>query len=86
LEFAPCGLELAFGALVIHSIQPGVLDQNIEAVKKRPSGRAAAGVGLSGVNDSSLLSVHGVLAIRLSGKVTQCTITEVIEPNERCGR
>jgi hypothetical protein len=70
LEFAPGGLELALGAFVVYSIQPGVLDQNIKAVKKRPSGRAAAGVGLSGVNDSSLLSVHGVLAIRLSGKVT----------------
>jgi hypothetical protein len=73
---------------VVRSIQPGVLDQNIEAVEERPSGRAAAGIGLRGVSDSSLLPVYGALATRLSGKVTECTITEVIEPNERsgCGR
>ena len=59
LEFGPGGLELAFGTLVIHSIQPCVLDQNIEAVEERPSGRAAAGVGLSGVSDDNLLSVYG---------------------------
>jgi hypothetical protein len=69
-----------------HSIQSRVLDQNIEAVEERPSGRAAAGIGLSGVSDSSLLPVYGVLATRLSGKVTECTITEVIEPNGRGGR
>jgi hypothetical protein len=40
---------------VVYSIQTGVLDQNIEAVEERPSRRAAAGVGLSGVNDNSLL-------------------------------
>ena len=57
LQFGPGGLELAFGALVVHSIQPGVLDQNIEAVQEGPSGRAAAGVDLNGVNDNSLLSV-----------------------------
>jgi hypothetical protein len=57
LEFAPGGLELAFGALMGHSIQPGVLDQNIEAVEERPSGRAAAGIGLSCGDDNSLLSV-----------------------------
>jgi hypothetical protein len=34
LEFAPGRLELALGALVIDSIQPGVLDQNIEAVEE----------------------------------------------------
>jgi hypothetical protein len=70
LEFAPGGLELALGAFVVYSIQPRVLDQNIKAVQERPSGRAAAGVGLSGVNDGSLLSVHGALPITLCGKVT----------------
>ncbi len=85
LEFAPSGLELALGAFVVGSIQPGVLDQNIKAVEERPSGRAAAGIGLRGVSDSSLLPVYGALATRLSGKVTECTITEVIEPNERSG-
>ena len=53
LEFAPGGLKLALGALVVHSIQPGVLDQNVEAVEERPSGRAAAGVGFDGVNDTA---------------------------------
>jgi hypothetical protein len=88
LEFAPGGLELALGAFVVRSVQPGVLDQNIEAVEKRPSRGAAASIGLRGVSDSSLLPVYGALATRLSGKVTECTITEVIEPNERsgCGR
>lgn len=42
-----------------HSVQPGVLDQNIEAVEKRPSGRAATGVDWSSVSDNSLLSVDG---------------------------
>ena len=58
LQFVPGGLELVFGALVFHSIQPGVLDQNIEAVQERPSGRAATGIGLSDVSDNSLLSVR----------------------------
>jgi hypothetical protein len=55
---------------VVHSIQPRVLDQNIKAVQERPSRRAATGVGWSGVSDNSLLSVGGVLALRLSRKVT----------------
>jgi hypothetical protein len=58
LEFGPGGLELALGAFVVDSIQPCVLDQNIEAVKKRPSGRAAAGISVSGGSDSSLLSIN----------------------------
>ena len=82
LEFAPSSLELPLGAFVVRSVQPGVLDQNVEAVEKRPSRGAAAGIGLRGVSDSSLLPVYGALATRLSGKVTECTITEVIEPNE----
>jgi hypothetical protein len=45
---------------VVHSIQPRVLDQNIEAVQERPSRRVATGVGLGGVNDNSLLSVKSV--------------------------
>jgi hypothetical protein len=71
LEFAPGGLELALGALVVHSIQTRVLDQNIEAVKERPSRRAAAGISWSGVSDNSLLAVDiECPALRLSGKVT----------------
>lgn len=58
LEFGPGGLELALGAFVVDSIQPCVLDQNIEAVKKRPSGRAAAGISVSGGSDNSLLSIN----------------------------
>jgi hypothetical protein len=81
-------LELPLSAFVVRSVQPSVLDQNIEAVEKRPSRGAAASIGLRGVSDSSLLPVYGALATRLSGKVTECTITEVIERNERsgCGR
>jgi hypothetical protein len=44
---------------VIDSIQPGVLDQNIKAVEERPGGRTAAGIGLNGVSDNSLLSLYG---------------------------
>jgi hypothetical protein len=47
-----------------HSIQPGVLDQNIKAVEERPSGRTAAGIGLVGVNDNSLLFSTGVVATK----------------------
>jgi hypothetical protein len=81
-------LKLPLSAFVVRSVQPSVLDQNIEAVEERPSRGAAASIGLRGVSDSSLLPVYGALATRLSGKVTECTITEVIEPNERgaCGR
>ena len=52
LQFLPGGFELAFGALVRHSIQPCVLDQDIEAMKEGPSGGAAAGIVLDGVSDS----------------------------------
>jgi len=55
LEFFPRGLELAFGAFVIYAIKAGVLDQNIEAVEEGPRRRAAAGIGLSGGIDNSLL-------------------------------
>jgi hypothetical protein len=34
LEFVPCALELALGSFVSHSIQPGVLNQNVKAVEK----------------------------------------------------
>jgi len=51
LEFAPSGLELVLGALVARSIQPGVLDQNIEAVQERASRRDAIGISLSGVRE-----------------------------------
>ena len=83
LQFAPGRLELAFCALVIHSVQPRVLDQNVQAVKERPSGGATDSFGLTGVNDNSLLPGMGRSQLRLSGKVTECTITEVIEPNVR---
>ena len=56
LEFAPSRLELAFCALVGHPIQPGVLDQDIKAVKERPSGCIPAGVGLEIESDSTASS------------------------------
>jgi hypothetical protein len=40
-----------------HSVEPGVLNQNIKAVEERPSRRTAAGFGLGGGSDSSLLWV-----------------------------
>jgi hypothetical protein len=52
LELVPGGLELAFRALVVRSIQPRVLDQNIEAVEERPGGRAAVSIDLSDVGDN----------------------------------
>ena len=58
LEFVPGGLELVHGALMFHSIQPAVLDQNIEAVEERASGRAATGIGLGNVGDNRHLSVR----------------------------
>jgi len=65
-----------------YSIQSRVLDQNIEAVQERSSGGAAAGIGLDGVRDISLLSIKWrVSAIRLSPKGSECTITEVIGTN-----
>jgi hypothetical protein len=70
LQFFPCGLKLPFGAFVVHSIEPGVLDQNIEAMEERARGSAAAGIGWSGVSDNSLLSIGGAFLITLSGKVT----------------
>jgi len=60
LEFAPGALKLAFGPFVRHSIQPRVLDQNIEAVEERASGRVAAGIGLDRVGDNSLLKFESV--------------------------
>jgi hypothetical protein len=48
-------------------------------MQKGTSGRATASVGLSSVCDYSLLSGYEAVIIRLSGKVTLCTITEVIE-------
>jgi len=70
LEFAPGGLELAFGAFMGHSVEPGVFDQNIKAVEERPSGRTATGIGLGGINDNSLLRVLESSQPRLSGNVT----------------
>jgi len=62
LKFFPRRLELALGALVIRAVQPGVLDQNIQAVEKRPGGRAAAGVGMNGGGDNSLLNSNRAMA------------------------
>ena len=45
LQFVPSRLELIFGTLVIHSIKPRVLDQNIEAMQERPGRCATAGIG-----------------------------------------
>ena len=49
-------------------------------MEERTSG-GAPGIGLGGGDDSSLLSETVVTAIRLCGKVTYCTITEVIGSN-----
>jgi hypothetical protein len=68
LEFVPCSLELTLGALMSYSIKPCVLDQNIEAMEKRPSGRAATGVSWSGVSDNSLLSGYGAVQQAYAGK------------------
>ena len=70
LKFFPGRVELALGALVGYSVQPRVLDQNIEAVQKRPSGRATAGIDMRVVSDNSLLSIYRASATRLSGKET----------------
>ncbi|HXC00194.1 MAG TPA: hypothetical protein VNU74_07310 [Terriglobales bacterium] len=51
-----------------YSIKPCVLDQNIEAMEKRPSGRAATGVSWSGVSDNSLLSGYGAVQQAYAGK------------------
>jgi hypothetical protein len=53
-----------------HSVEARVLDQNVEAVQKRSSGRAAAGIGCDGVSDNSLLADNRVFPLRLSGRVT----------------
>jgi len=83
LKFGPSDLELALGTLVGYTIKPGVLHQNVEAVKKRPSGRATASIGVCYGSDNSLLSPMDSSDSRLSGKVTYCTITEVIGPINR---
>jgi hypothetical protein len=55
---------------MIHPIKPRVLDQNIEAMEEGSRRRAAAGIGLGGGIDNSLLSRRETFLIRLSGKVT----------------
>jgi hypothetical protein len=62
---------------VVHPVEPRVLYQDIEVVQEGPSGRAAAGIGLGGVSDKSVLPAK-VSVTRLSWNVTRCTITEVI--------
>jgi hypothetical protein len=69
LQFMPGSFKLAVGALVIVSIQPAVLDENVETVEEGPRRRAAAGVNLSGVRDGSLL-YDGESVPSLSRKVT----------------
>lgn len=56
LQLAPSGLELTFRALVARTVQPCVLDQNIEAVQERPGGRVPAGISLSRRDDSAASS------------------------------
>lgn len=56
LQLVPSRLELTFRALVIRTVQPGVLDQNIEAVQERPGGRVPAGISLSRGDDSAASS------------------------------
>ena len=65
----PGSFKLAVGALVIVSVQPAVLDENVETVEEGPRRRAAAGVNLSGVRDGSLL-YDGESVPSLSRKVT----------------
>jgi hypothetical protein len=45
-QFRPAGLELGFGPLVLDSVEPRVLDENIEAVEECPRGRIATSIGL----------------------------------------
>lgn len=59
LQFFPRGLELALGALVIYAIKTRVFDEDVEAVEERSRRRTAAGIGLGGSVDSSLLSAKG---------------------------
>ena len=77
LQLDPRALELPLSALVGNSIEPCVLHQDIQAMKEGASRCVAAGIGMDRVGDNSLLNSR-VLAIRLSRKVTECTITEVI--------
>lgn len=56
LQLVPSRLELTFRALVARTVEPCVLDQNIEAVQERPGGRVPAGISLSRRDDSAASS------------------------------
>jgi len=48
---------------MIRSVQARVLDQDVETVEERPSGRAAARINLNGVRDGSLLRMSVLLSL-----------------------
>ena len=53
-QFFPRDVELAFGTLVLYSVQASVFNENVQAVDKRPRRRIADSIGLScGGDDSS---------------------------------
>ena len=63
---------------MIRSVKAGVLNEDVEAVKKRTGGRASASFGWSDVRDDSLpLSLCRASPLSLSWKVTERTITVV---------
>jgi hypothetical protein len=59
LQLAPGGLELAFGTLVVHSIQTRVFDEDVETMDERASGRRAAGISLDLAGNNCLLWGNG---------------------------
>ncbi len=73
LQLFPCSLKLAVSALVVGSIQPRVLNEDIETVEERPRRRATSCIGLNGVLNGILLEREH--AISVCRKVTLCTIT-----------
>jgi hypothetical protein len=56
LQFLPGGLKLAIGALMVGSIEPRVLDEDVETVEERPRRRAPSGIGLNGGRNNILLN------------------------------
>jgi len=55
LELVPSGFQLSLCALMVDSVQTGVLDENVEAVDEGARSRVAVGIGLgSGGNSRSL--------------------------------
>jgi hypothetical protein len=55
LQLLPGDFKLTVSAFVVGSIQPRVLNEDVETVKERPRRRATSGIGLNGVRDNILL-------------------------------